>query len=555
MSWAACTSSTPDYATLNACVAAADRNATITVSAGDGTETWSNTITLSKGVSIVGPGRDNIEITLNGVFFIISPDSTAINNNETIKISGFTFNGNNSTNVLIQVYGAGPTSTYPFRKLVITNNRFKNMNTVSSGSGAINSRGQVRGVVAGNIFDRCNTIWKVMGNDSVTEWTNGNFPFSYGSEDNLYFENNTILWSSSFTSYEAGWIETGQGGRAVIRYNSFDFSNTIDYELLDTHGFQNWYTPDSGQTGQMISEYYGNTVTNTQNQGGSSVFFVHRGSWLLAHNNLVTGTTNVLPAQIRQYELGCDNLWPSGGSWRTGEINNSYIFNTTVNGNDRPWVVNQAYCGVTANVDYFSYNANCTSSACSSGIGKGTSAPTGNCTTGTGYWVTSNTSPTVNPSIIQSSTFYKCTSTNVWTSYYTPYEYPHPLASGATPPTDTTPPVIDNLSPSGVQACAITPDTPIFRSLSTDENADCYSNKTPGVTTYAQMVTLGDHFDVTSGTLHQEWDDEPCGTTIVYNVACRNGAGLESTAQISFSIASPGIAGPGGVRFTGGSRR
>ena len=30
-----------------------------------------------------------------------------------------------------------------------------------------------------------------------------------------------------------------------------------------------------------------------------------------------------------------------------------------------------------------------------------------------------------------SGTLYKCTATNTWTSYYTPYTYPHPLAGGA----------------------------------------------------------------------------------------------------------------------------
>ena len=34
---------------------------------------------------------------------------------------------------------------------------------------------------------------------------------------------------------------------------------------------------------------------------------------------------------------------------------------------------------------------------------------------------------------------YKCTSTNTWTLYYTPYTYPHPL-QGVAAPTSSTPP-------------------------------------------------------------------------------------------------------------------
>jgi len=32
-----------------------------------------------------------------------------------------------------------------------------------------------------------------------------------------------------------------------------------------------------------------------------------------------------------------------------------------------------------------------------------------------------------NPTTPISGTLYKCTATNTWTAYYTPYAYPHPL--------------------------------------------------------------------------------------------------------------------------------
>ena len=68
------------------------------------------------------------------------------------------------------------------------------------------------------------------------------------------------------------------------------------------------------------------------------------------------------------------------------------------------------------------------------GVGCGTLANRPEtCTTGVGYWATNQKCDDltgmvgVNPSIPISGTLYKCTSTNTWEPYYTPYTYPHPL--------------------------------------------------------------------------------------------------------------------------------
>lgn len=72
-----------------------------------------------------------------------------------------------------------------------------------------------------------------------------------------------------------------------------------------------------------------------------------------------------------------------------------------------------------------------------SGVGCGNatafSAFDGDCTAGVGYWVTdqscaNTTNMTgVNPATPINGTLYKCAATNVWSAYYTPYTYPHPL--------------------------------------------------------------------------------------------------------------------------------
>jgi len=101
----------------------------------------------------------------------------------------------------------------------------------------------------------------------------------------------------------------------------------------------------------------------------------------------------------------------------------------------------------------------------SSGTGWGTLAnrPT-SCTMGVGYFATDqgswNTS-TSNPYGVQQNgadgVLYKCTAPNTWTLYYTPYVYPHPLVSGASPtPTPTA-------SPTPTSTATFTPTvTPTF---------------------------------------------------------------------------------------------
>lgn len=67
----------------------------------------------------------------------------------------------------------------------------------------------------------------------------------------------------------------------------------------------------------------------------------------------------------------------------------------------------------------------------SPGVTEGTSLP-GTCTVGAGFWKTNEGSwnDGSNANYTGQGVLYKCTSTNTWTLYYTPYNFPNPLTLG-----------------------------------------------------------------------------------------------------------------------------
>lgn len=442
------TAASPAYADVLAKVSIAARGDTVAVPAGSAT--WTSQLYLTKGIHLQGAGRDLTFITYGHApvggevvcAIVVQPDATAIANEEVIRVTGFDFNGQYLANAHVYVEGAYYYAGKPFKNLAFGHNRFRNSLKISYNNGAFYVFRQVRGVVYDNIFENCNVIVKAAGNDALEEWENNRFPFAYGDGDNLFFEGNTFQWTTANFS-DPGWTETGHSARLCMRYNTFDYTNPAQHaawsdakqaigfhELMDAHGFgvyaNNVDRPGTGVTGTMVSEYYGNTILNWK---GSRCWAL-RGSWGLWHNNIFTGTGGgtgdcMLFAGSTAVEV------PGALGHYIPEVNNAYFFNNTKNGTNIP---SQYSVGghppnsqtIFENANWWNYNASFNGTT---GIGRGTAAPTGSCTTGVGYWQCSTATPTADPNIVQTGTLWKATATNTWTAYYTPYTYPHPLAT------------------------------------------------------------------------------------------------------------------------------
>jgi hypothetical protein len=321
------------------------------------------------------------------------------------------------------------------------NNKFKN--TTSS---AIYDVGVIYGVVAQNMFDRVATPIRSIGvygtgpggrgADGYPAWST--LTQEYGTETNIYFEDNTIQFSSA-NAGDPGWINSGMGGRIAVRYNTWNLANhPLPTEFWDVHGLQNEGTSYS----TMVAEYYGNKIIN--DVGTSYRWICHRGGWLMMFNN----STNRAWANgvIGMQQYFCDSTQVEGSFVQ--KIDNSYIWSNIANGANVTAAVTMtpspsgACDPPTENRNFFNYTSPFDGS---SGVGCGPpAARPSRCTTGVGYWATAQSCTDmtgmvgVSPSTPISGTLYKCTSTNTWTAYYTPYTYPHPMRGEAP---DTTAPM------------------------------------------------------------------------------------------------------------------
>ena len=430
---------------------------------------------LHRGVKLTGGyGGGVTKVTLTGPnvsgAILYYANSTARDANEAFEFSGFTIDMNgiltNGSGFLVIANSGYPTAIYPHGRLMtgmkIHDNIFQN-----GGYETIGINGAVTGVAYNNTFINVETAIRGEGADYTWNLLNGS-PIPYGSGDAFYFEDNVI--KSSVNREFGGWT-AGQGFPGIVtRYNTIDMTNSTAQQILDLHGLQSMTSASDGscnsscsssgvcyttscceQWSQMKAEIYGNIWTN-YGVSNPLEWMRHRGSWMMMFNNTITGTATA--GSINYYQYSCDSCQRPASPAFSQHVQNTYVWNNTANGNARPYVKLADLCAdnvagapytITANTDYWNYNANSLNGSTQKGINCGNAAPTSNCSIGDGYWQTSYTPCSAPPTTMadmktytQAAKFYKCTASNAWTLYYQPYSYPHPLR--LTDPSDTTPP-------------------------------------------------------------------------------------------------------------------
>lgn len=417
------------YAHVSAAVYSASSGDTVLVPAG--TAIWDTPLQLTRGITLQGSGIGNTVIisnisNQNGGIISVVPTSPSFN--EPFRITGFTLDGNNMSN---GIYLENRTVNV-MNKIRIDHNRILRAGGTNAGRSIV-LFGTLYGVIDSNIIEL--GTGTAVGSYGINSDSWAKLTRNFGDENNVYYEDNIIIGSGTY-------FDCGHGGRYVARYNSFTGAMRNLTPMMDMHGNQ------PAGYGTMVGEVYGNEIDLSGKYGGQ-ILDQRGGQVLVFYNNAANAGQTVDAVKVREeYD---DSRYPLANSYLM-HVTNSYYWNNRKSNSS----LVTAYCSqdtydgsapnslpvILENREFYQQNVSFNGTA---GVGCGPlSSRPATCTTGVSYWATnqscSNTTGMAgkNPATPISGTLYKCTATNTWTAYYSPYAYPHPLRSGSTASSTTT---------------------------------------------------------------------------------------------------------------------
>lgn len=385
-----------------------------------GTNTWTNTLTISKPLTLIGSNTTIIAgTTLNdGIFYI-----TGMTSSVPVRVTGFTFN-------LVNFAAYGHAINI-YDSISLANLQIDH-NTIHFGYEQIQVAGS-KGVIHHNYFyNSCKAISFTAGDPTQADasWAS----MSAGTADALFVEDNHFIDDARYpANYGQEKVGTFNGGKLVIRYNEFDFDNVANLvgtaTAVITHGSAAagvpkgyWQLGTGARRGQSVVEVYNNNMHGRR----LDFAFEFRGGANLVHDNILntqTYTPRIYCYEEEQYE----SQWsPQRTAWPAeDQVHNTFLWNNTL------------MCRGVTNANYFEVAANSTNFI-KEGRDYFLHAPQS--TGGREYFIGANGASGSYPT---DGVTYPTKGTMVFTpdgpnAYYgyVPYTYPHPLRS--TPPVTIT---------------------------------------------------------------------------------------------------------------------
>ena len=467
---AACTGSSPtwtstaDRTSVNTCVSNASAEDTIHVQAG--TVTWSSGITIVKTLNIIGGNGGTTTINLTGGNFVLLRAATSGQNASSIGY--FTINQTSSSETF-RVDSDGGSTPQGWRIHHITRNVSGNA-APEFVNGWGNCAKSWKGLVDNNILTNGRVVFygEELSTGGGCRWAE---PLNLGNDDAVYIEDNYFIQTSPSATSFLNNVDGNAGARIVARFNTFSGGR------IESHGVQS-----EGQRGVKRWEFYYNSLTSNPADKQYRPFLIRGGSGMAFKNtsdgNFIVNQLmidNLRSHQADVYEGmpnwgACDGSSPAdedlpGGEGyacrdQIGVGQDAFLWNYSGEGPTQARTP-VYFWGNLSGASRLEVSLNCvgTTAECTrqetkhlvegrdwvqdldgvfngtSGIGQGTLANRpATCTTGVGYWATDQgswNSSTSNPRGVNAGgadgVLYRCTATNTWSAYYTPYSYPHPL--------------------------------------------------------------------------------------------------------------------------------
>lgn len=314
---------TSEYADVLAAVNLATDGDTVKIPPGN--STWTTTLSLKKAIVLRGDSATTTIITATTSTAIL----VSLPKDLFVRITGIGFNG--AWTIPTIQFTTRSTGSSKLTSIRVDNCRF------NVARRAINPVGWVYGVIDHNVFTNCNIAVGVSG-DNTESW---NRPILPGTSDALFVEDNQFIVNNAAPAEPNQQIYCQEGGRLVVRANTFDGTeNTLrNTTVWDSHG--NWagggspVDPDSSAAlnfrAQPLLEFYDNIVKIHH----SYEFNNTRGGSILCYNNTFSYLTGSRPIFFKLIE---EEAWQTSFfSWlRTiwpakDNIRNAFFWNNTIN--------------------------------------------------------------------------------------------------------------------------------------------------------------------------------------------------------------------------------